>query len=216
MKKFSLLSLIIAISMIGFGCATQNGATGKMDSATAIAKIAELQNRAQSAAEAFKQSHPTSDATYIAVRSKYKDAAAKNHGYLAAVQAGILQRQKNFDTPSYHNIATGRCRKRVCRSCRKEHAGCGEADGVRHRDRRGRRSSHQSWHRDLGSACQGRDGQGKSGRGFTQATGMAELGICGRNIIIGSEKNKKCPAQKNRKPVRARRKLFAQLVSCLS
>ena len=80
MKKFSLLSLIIAISMIGFGCATQNGATGKMDSATAIAKIAELQNRAQSAAEAFKQSHPTSDATYIAVRSKYKDAAAKNHG----------------------------------------------------------------------------------------------------------------------------------------
>ncbi len=107
MKKFSLQSLIIAISMIGFGCATQNGATGKMDSATAIAKIAELQNRAQSAAEAFKQSHPTSDATYIAVRSKYKDAAAKNHGYLAAVQAGILQRQRNFDTPSYHNIATG-------------------------------------------------------------------------------------------------------------
>ena len=107
MKSLSRLSLLtVALPLLMLGCQTPGGSAGKMDSATAIAKIAELQNRTQSAAEAFKQSHPNTDATYISVRGKYKDAEAKNHGYLAAVQAGILQHQKNFDTPSYHAIAT--------------------------------------------------------------------------------------------------------------
>jgi hypothetical protein len=90
-----------------FGCqATETKPNGAIDSTTAIAKIAELQNRTELAAAAFKKSHPKTDDTYISVRSKYKDAAAKNKGYLAAVQAGVLKQAKSFDTPAYRRIAT--------------------------------------------------------------------------------------------------------------
>lgn len=96
--------LLTAVSLLGTNCAT-SPKTASSDPKTSIARIAELQNRTQTAAAAFKKSHPATDATYISVRSKYRDAAAKNKGYLAAVQAGVMNREKNFDTPSYRAIA---------------------------------------------------------------------------------------------------------------
>ena len=99
------VALLLAVCLLGTNCATSPTTTPSSDPKTAIAKIAELQNRTQTAAAAFKKSHPATDATYIGVRSKYRDAAAKNKGYLAAVQAGVMNREKNFDTPSYRAIA---------------------------------------------------------------------------------------------------------------
>lgn len=98
------LLLLGAATFFSFGCATTQPAS-RVDSKTAIANIAALQNRTQSAAASFKQSHPATDATYISVRSKYRDASAKNKGYLAAVAAGVMNREKNFDTASYRAIA---------------------------------------------------------------------------------------------------------------
>jgi hypothetical protein len=96
--------LPVVVCLLGTSCATSR-ITVSSDPTAAIAKIAELQNRSQTAAAAFKKSHPATDATYISVRSKYRDAAAKNKGYLAAVQTGVMNREKKFDTPSYRAIA---------------------------------------------------------------------------------------------------------------
>ncbi len=104
LKLACRIALLVAVCLVTTNCAT-TPTTASSDPKTAIAKIAELQNRTQTAAAAFKKSHPATDATYIAVRSKYRDAAAKNRGYLAAVQAGVMNREKNFDTPSYRAIA---------------------------------------------------------------------------------------------------------------
>jgi hypothetical protein len=104
-RRFSLVPLLAAVSLFASGCATSNQPTTSVDSKTAIADIAALQNRTQSAAAAFKKGHPATDDIYISVRSKYRDAAAKNKGYLAAVQAGVMNRERNFDTPSYRAIA---------------------------------------------------------------------------------------------------------------
>ncbi len=101
----SLLISAFLLSAIAFsGCASRPVAPA-VDSKTAVANIATLQSRAQSAAVAFKKSHPATDATYISVRSKYRDAAARNKGYLAAVMTGVMNREKNFDTPAYRSIA---------------------------------------------------------------------------------------------------------------
>ncbi len=106
MKLSPLSSALLApFLLLAAGCTTTSPTTPAVDSKTAIANIASLQDRARSAAVAFKHSHPATDATYISVRSKYRDAAAKNKGYLAAVSAGIINREKNFDTPSYRAIA---------------------------------------------------------------------------------------------------------------
>ncbi len=111
MKKYKLLPpayftvFLLLICLLSFGCATNQRQSAGGDPKTAIANIAAFQNRTQSAAAAFKKSHPATDATYISVRSKYRDAAAKNKGYLAAVQAGVMNREKKFDTPSYRAIA---------------------------------------------------------------------------------------------------------------
>lgn len=94
---FGTLSLAALIALQG--CATPPTPTQP------ISKIAELQNRTQSTASSFKKAHPQSDATYIAVRSKYRDAAAKSRGFLAALQAGVINQEKNFDTPGYRQIA---------------------------------------------------------------------------------------------------------------
>lgn len=101
---FTLIAVLAAVSLLETNCATAPKTAGG-DPKTAIANIAALQNRTQTAAASFKKSHPATDATYISVRSKYRDAAAKNKGYLAAVQAGVMNREKNFDTPSYRAIA---------------------------------------------------------------------------------------------------------------
>lgn len=103
--SFSRLVLLATVCLFGSNCATSEKSTSSVDSKTAIANIAALQNRTQNAAAAFKKSHPATDDVYISVRSKYRDAAAKNKGYLAAVQAGVMNREKNFDTPSYRAIA---------------------------------------------------------------------------------------------------------------
>jgi hypothetical protein len=100
--RFALFAMVC---LIGSSCATTEKTTSSVDSKTAIANIAALQNRTQTAAASFKKSHPATDDVYISVRSKYRDAAAKNRGYLAAVQAGVVNREKNFDTPSYRAIA---------------------------------------------------------------------------------------------------------------
>ena len=111
MKRYKLLLqahitvFVFLICLLSFGCATNQRQSAGGAPKTAIAKIAALQNRAQSAAAAFKKSHPATDVTYITARSKYRDAAAKNKGYLAAVQAGVVNREKNLDTPSYRAIA---------------------------------------------------------------------------------------------------------------
>jgi hypothetical protein len=103
-KSACYTTALAAVCFLGSNCATAPK-TASSDPKTAIANIAALQNRTQTAAASFKKSHPATDATYISVRSKYRDAAAKNKGYLAAVQAGVMNREKNFDTPSYRAIA---------------------------------------------------------------------------------------------------------------
>lgn len=105
-SHLNIVTAIILTCLLGAGCASPP-TTSAGDPKTAIANIATLQNRTQAAAVSFKKSHPETDATYISVRSKYRDAAAKNKGYLAAVQAGVMNREKNFDTPSYRAIAKG-------------------------------------------------------------------------------------------------------------
>jgi hypothetical protein len=103
-KSACFITALAAVCLLANNCAAPPK-TASSDPKTAIANIAALQNRTQSAAASFKKSHPATDATYISVRSKYRDAAAKNRGYLAAVQAGLMNREKNFDTPSYRAIA---------------------------------------------------------------------------------------------------------------
>jgi hypothetical protein len=104
LRSIASILILAAVALLQSNCAT-SPKTPSGDPKTAIANIAALQNRTQSAAASFKKSHPETDATYISVRSKYRDAAAKNKGYLAAVQAGVMNREKNFDTPSYRAIA---------------------------------------------------------------------------------------------------------------
>ncbi len=104
LSHLNIVAASAALCLLGAGCASQP-TTASGDPKTAIANIATLQNRTQAAAASFKKSHPETDATYISVRSRYRDAAAKNKGYLAAVQAGVMNREKNFDTPSYRAIA---------------------------------------------------------------------------------------------------------------
>lgn len=104
-SSFLLVVLLALVCILGSNCATNEKPTSSVDSKTAIANIAALQNRTQNAAAGFKRSHPATDDVYVGVRSKYRDAAAKNKGYLAAVQAGVMNREKNFDTPSYRAIA---------------------------------------------------------------------------------------------------------------
>jgi hypothetical protein len=105
MNKAIAWLILFVLSMAGSSCQTPGTTSATGGTEKPIADIAAYQNRAQTAAEGFKRSHTTADQTYISVRSKYKDAAAKNHGYLVAVQAGILKHVKNFDTPAYRSIA---------------------------------------------------------------------------------------------------------------
>jgi hypothetical protein len=98
----ALFTALLTVWLLGAGCkTTPPGAV-----AEPTAKIAEQQDRAKAAASAFKKNHRETDATYIEVRSKYNAAASKNKGYLAAIQTGLINGEKNFDTPTYKGIAT--------------------------------------------------------------------------------------------------------------